>query len=474
MPSLYHSLGLGADGLFASRQGVDTAGHNIANAQVEGYSRQQVNLKQRDPLDRNGNLIGNGVYVGTISRAHDKFIEGQLNTAHQNGGRAEARAEAMATLEKVYSPDLHANVSDEMTSFFNSLQDLANMPEDFTVRTSVVESGKNLASAFRRTDRDLQAGRAGMDEQVAHTAIQLNDNLAQIAHLNTKIQSLEAGRGQEANDLRDDRDQLLREVSATIDINYYEDQNGMVLVRGPSELTLVDAGRSSQVAVTANGNNSGLNDILVTDWEGNRSVNITNRIEGGRLSALIEVRDQVVPDLIEKNDAMAYALTERFNEIHRRGYGLNTFAEMKGRNFFQGTDGPSGAAAAFGLEDMIVNSTDAIAGASSPLAPGDNVNINQILKIKEEGLLEGDSVTLGDYYANYVGAFGLDVVRSDHHKEATDVMLADLTERRESVAGVSLDEEAMHLMKWQANFTASSKVIAAVDEMLQTVLSLKR
>src|SRR5436305_2066128 len=107
---LFHTLNMGAEALFTTRQGVDTAGHNIANAQTEGYSRQRVNVKQRDPLQTHGVLIGNGVYVGSISRAHDEFVEKQLNRMHQDAGRAAARSDALKQIEQIYSPELNSSV----------------------------------------------------------------------------------------------------------------------------------------------------------------------------------------------------------------------------------------------------------------------------------------------------------------------------------------------------------------------------
>ena len=119
-------------------------------------------------------------------------------------------------------------------------------------------------------------------------------------------------------------------------------------------------------------------------------------------------------------------------------------------------------------------STDAISAAATPAAPGDNVVANNLLRLKDARILENGNASLNDYYANMVSVFGLETVRAENMRQADDIMMGDLTARREAVAGVSLDEEAMNLMKWQANFTAASKVITTVDEMFDTVLSLKR
>ncbi len=474
MAGLFHTLNVGSEALYATRQGVDTAGHNIANAQVEGYSRQRVNLTQRDPLQIRGLLIGNGVYVENITRSHDKFIENQLTKANTEKGRAMARSESLKQLEVVFSPELNANVSDEVSKFFGAVENLSNFPADFTVRTSVVEAAKDLSQSFKRVDTDLRTNRASLNEQISQTADRVSDSLQGIANLNVKIQTTEAGHGQQANDLRDQRDRLVREVSSQIDVHYYEDKFGMVCMRGPGEATLVDGGHSSVLGVVRDEANDGLFNVTITDWEQHRTVDITKKLGGGSLEAFVTLRDKDIPALMDKNDQMAFTFAQNFNEVHRQGFGLKDYSEKAGRDFFKISDTQKGAAQSFDIDDTIIGSNDAISAALSPMAPGDNVNINQLIKLKDAKMFAADGTNLNEFYANYTGSLGLDVVRAQHISEGSEIVAQDLNQRREAVSGVSLDEEATNMMKWQANFTATSKVITTVDEMLDTVLSLKR
>lgn len=474
MAGLFHTLNIGSEALYAARQGVDTAGHNIANAQVEGYSRQRVNIKQRDPLETHGILIGNGVYVGSITRSHDKFIEGQLSRAQQDAGKAAARASTMQQVQNIFSPDLNASVSDQVTKFFGSLENLANFPADFTVRTAVVESARDMTQSFRRVDTELKAQRTGINEEIGQLCGKITDSLKEVASLNVKIQIAEAGEGQVANDLRDQRDRLVRDLSQHIELRYYEDQHGMLCLRGPSQVNLVDGAHASILGVMRNPENAGLYNVQVTDWEGHTTRDVTHKMDGGALEAFVTLRDKDVPALMAKNNEMAQTLATQFNQVHQLGFGIGDFADKVGRNFFRIPDDLSRAAAEIDVDDSIQQNSDAIGAASTALAPGDNINLNGLIKLKDANIFGEGNVNLNEFYANYTGALGLDVVRSDHVKEATDLAVQDLTQRREAVSGVSLDEEATNMMKWQANFTASSKVITTIDEMLDTVLSLKR
>ncbi|MBF0442448.1 MAG: hypothetical protein HQK54_11130, partial [Oligoflexales bacterium] len=167
MSGLFHTLGIGAESLFTSRQGVDTAGHNIANAQTEGYSRQRVNVTERDPSETRGVIIGNGVYAKNISRAHDKYIEREIVNANQTSGRNNTKFELLKTIEGIYSPELNSSPADELTKFFASLQDLSVFPEELIVRTNVKETAGNLVKSFHRLDFGLRNSQNDINERLS-------------------------------------------------------------------------------------------------------------------------------------------------------------------------------------------------------------------------------------------------------------------------------------------------------------------
>jgi flagellar hook-associated protein 1 FlgK len=474
MAGLNHTLNIGAESLFATRQGVDTAGHNIANAQTEGYSRQRVNLQQRTPSQKRGIVIGNGVFVKSINRAHDQFLEKQINKTNQNMGHSEAKFDAMKPIEEIFSPQLNSSVSDEIDNFFNSLQDLANYPEEITVRSSVKENAQNLVNVFHRIDRSLNEHRSTVNQRIAGEVDEASGMIDKIAKLNLAIKSLETAGDREVSDLLDQQDLLLRKLTKVMDINYYRDKHGMVVVRGPAETLLVDRGFAASMSVKKKPNEIGIYDIVVKDGSASGETIITDKNRKGRLAGLVEVRDRVVPKLLRRNNELAYSLGRSINQVHREGYGLQEYRESTGRDFFELDDQIDNAAQSIHIHSLINEDLNSISAASSPNAPGDNVVVNKLLRLKEDPLMNDGDATFNTFYSNYVGVFGLELVRAEHIKKADATMVDDLKARREAVAGVSMDEEATNLMKWQANFTASSKVITTVDEMLETVLSMKR
>lgn len=474
MTGLFHTLNMGAESLYATRQGVDTAGHNISNAQTEGFSRQRVNLEQRYPSETRGVLIGNGVFVKNITRAHDQFLEKQINDTNQNLGQSQARFETMKPLEGIYSPELNNTLANEFDRFFNSLNDLSNFPEELTVRTAVRENAQNLVNSFHRIDQSLDAQREDVNFRVGGEVQEVSTLLKEISKLNIAIKTAETVNSNEVSDLLDQQDRMLRDLTKRIDVNYYRGEHGMVVVRGPQETLLVDRGYQAKFDVVKRGDGSNMYDIVVRDGASHQPTVVTELNKRGRLAGLIQVRDHVIPEMLEHNNEMARVFADHMNAIHQQAFGIKDFKETTGRNFFDLGEDRGRAAANIRLDGRIEETTDAISVASSPNAPGDNVMVNQMLRLKEQRLMGDGRSTLQDYYASYVGGFGLDLVRSEQVKKADDTLTQNLNARRESISGVSMDEEATNLLKWQANFTASSKVITTIDEMIDTVLQMKR
>ncbi|NDE15206.1 flagellar hook-associated protein FlgK, partial [bacterium] len=279
--------------------------------------------------------------------------------------------------------------------------------------------------------------------------------------------------GSHANDLRDERDGLLRDMSRKLDIHYYEDQHGMVCVRGPGDSMLVDGVMATHLYVEPNKDKGGLFDVMIEGAEGGMDVNLSSQVSSGEIAAMMDVRDKVITGLSAKNNQLAMTVATSINDVHREGFGTSSFKDVAGRNLFKIGGDPNRPAASLTLDDAVEASTDAISFASTPMASGDNVVGNRILALKDQKLLDGRT-SFHQFYSDMVGGFGTEVVRAGHVQEAEEVMVKDLQNRREAVSGVSLDEEATSLMRWQANFAASSKLITTVDEMLDTVLAMKR
>lgn len=473
--SLFHTLGIGAESLFTSRQGVDTSGHNIANAQTEGFTRQRVEVGQRNPSDNRGHIMGNGVFVKTIRRVHDKYLEKHLNEANQMNGETESRLEHMNQLQAIYSPELNATVADEISAFFTSLNDMAIEPEDLGIRTAVKESAENLVTAFRRVDSSLKDNGQDINRRISGEIEEINTILNKLGEINTSVATLEiSSEARIANDLRDQQDTLIATLNKKMDIASYRDELGMVTVRGPSETLLVDRGFAAKIEQHQRPGPEAYFDLVVTDANEGIHKNITSKITTGKLHALVDLRDRYIPEMLHSNNQLAHTIASEVNAIHRKGFGMEDYSESTGRNFFDIPDDLEQAGMKIEIDDAIVFDVAAISGSISPNAPGDNVIINELLSLRGKKTMGGGLASFNEFYADFVGQLGIDSLKAEHMKQANEILLGELKSRKEAISGVSVDEEAMNLLKWQSNFTASSKVITTVDEMLETVLGLKR
>lgn len=473
MAGIFHTLNIGSESLFANRQGVDTTAHNIANAQTEGYSRQRVKLSSRDPHSRYNLTIGNGVFVDGIWRSHNQFVEKQLGQAVAKQGASEAKQSAIQDLELIFSPELSASIADEITGFFAAMQDLSAAPDDLTARNVVIQQGQNVSAAFKKVQGELTWIQDSLNETVKEEASLVTSKLSTIAELNVKIRALENENLGTANDFRDKRDLAIRELAGKIDLHTYEDRHGMVVVRGPGDQLLVEGAHAAKFQVRRDAETSNYG-LFATDFEGNHAWELGSKLTGGSMQGIIDVRDRVIGTLKRENNTLARTFVDEVNSVHRQGFGIGAFSENRGRDFFRPMSQSEEAAAEISVSTSILNNTDAIGASSTINTPGDNVVANALISLKHKKMLSGGEASFVDFYANMAGDLGIEAVRANNIAEADKLLVADLTSRREAVSGVSLDEEAANMIKWQTAFTASSKVITTADEMLETVLGLKR
>lgn len=470
--SLFHIMSMGSESLANARLGVDVTGHNISNAHTEGYSRQRVNISTKPPVQYGLHVLGNGAKVDSISRMHDQYLEGYIRKEMQTNGAAEAITTGLERLEELFNPELTATVRQRMDTFQNSLREFANFPEDPSVRTNVVESGNALAQSVNITHSGILGVQRDLSNEVADQIKTLNTRLTEVSGLNSMIKALQSG-GREANDLLDKRDELIKQIGQTVDIQVYNDQNDSLVIRGAGGELLVDGSRNGQFK-TSDG--SGLVDkskVYFLNDPTSAPHDVTKKIEGGRIAGMLKVRDQYAQRVRDELNTLASGFGESFNEIHRRGFGVGEFSELDGRNFFEGTNHED-PAAAFRVNDLILAEPNAVAAAMSGLTSGDNVIANDLVRLFKDPIFDDGKISVADYYDRLVGNVGIDSMRAQEEFNASKIVMSQLDAQREATAGVSLDEEAANLLKYQHLFAASSRVITTVDQMLETILGLKR
>lgn len=465
MSDLNGIMSIAGRALMTQQQAISVTSHNIANVNTPGYSRQKLVMTTNTPLNSAIGPVGTGVSGDSIERIYDRFIGSQINNESQGLGRWDAQKQAVERLELIFNETYGSGLSQAMSEFWNAWQELTNNPSGFTERQVLVIRSQVLATSFNKLDSDLTQFQQDLDFAIQGTVTDINRLAEQIADLNQKIISSEAGT-QTANDYRDQRDLVLKELSELIDTNTFEDANGAVSVLVANGRPLVAGTAFWQLSTEINA--SGLQDVVWVDGAGN-TVNISNEISGGKLKGWLEVRDVVITDQLNRLDTLAQTLMTEVNNLHQSGFDLNGVA---GLVYFDGT----GTAADIEVNAIIVGDSDFIAAAFDPLTfpsvPGDNRNAIEIANLQHQLVMSGNTATFNDYYSSLVRDVGNEVLESDAYYTHQSEMVAQLDNYRESISGVSLDEEMINLIKFQNAYAAAAKLVSTADELMQTVIQM--
>jgi flagellar hook-associated protein 1 FlgK len=301
-----------------------------------------------------------------------------------------------------------------------------------------------------------------VDNQVDGITAQINDMADRVAALNQKISQVEIG-GQNANDFRDERDQLVFELAKLIDINSYEDGDGNLNIDIANGKPLVQGSSTWDLAT---GDNGGVQDLF---WEASdgTQVNITTNISGGELKGWIAARDVIRNDYLNNLDNLANAIRDDVNTQHALGIDLNGIA---GAAFFNAT---STGAADIAVDAAIVADTDLIAAAvAGEGLPDGNGNAIAMANLQNTSSAALGGSLFGEYYNSLVGKVGADVQAADFNQGHQATMVQNLENYRQEVSGVSLDEEMVSLVKFQHAYNAAAKLITTADEMMDSILAL--
>jgi flagellar hook-associated protein 1 FlgK len=461
MSDINAMMSLAGQALLTQQQAINVTSHNIANVNTPGYSRQQLIMTTNTPLDSAIGPIGTGVSGATIERVYDRYLSAQINNESQGLGRWDAQKDAVAMVEMIFNEANGSGLNEAMSKFWNGWQSLTDDPSGTTERQILVTVSQVLATTFNQLDADLSQSQQDLDLVVQGTVADINRLSEQLVDLNTKIVSSEAG-SLGANDYRDQREQVLKELSEMIDITSFEDANGAVSVSVANGLPLVTAEHYWQLSSETN--IAGLEDVVWVDDDGN-TTNINADLSSGKLKGLLDVRDGIITDYMTRLDTLAGAVMTDVNLLHQAGFDLNGIG---GEVFFIGT----GTAADLEVNPNIVGDLDFIAAAAdAATVPGDSRNAVDIAKL-QYALNMGGTQSYNDYFGAIVRDVGNEVITSDAYYNHQSDMMVQLENQRESVSGVSLDEEMINLIKFQNAYTAAAKMITTADEMMQTVLQM--
>ena len=465
MSNIMGLLTIGQTALLAHQKAIDITGNNIANVNTEGYSRQRLNLVQNSPVRVTNLTMSTGVSAEqSIQRFYDEFVNSQLNSENESLGRWEAQKSALEKIEVMFDEVSGYGLSTAMSDFFNAWQDLANNPSGHVERVQLVSAAETMTETFNQISSSIQEFQSDINTNVDNIVDEVNSITEKIAGLNQKITQVEVT-GHNANDYRDERDLLVKELSKLIDIESFEDGNGNMTITVGDGKPLVENSSAWELTTTDNG---GVQDVFWKSSDGS-TVNITNAIDDGELKGWIETRDVLLNDYSSRMDDLAAAIVDSVNTLHSGGTTLDGTI-TSGVNFF---DPAGNDAATISVNADILSNVQLIAAAdASEDVPGGSGNAIAISELQNSSQATLGNATFDSYYNSLVGDVGQDATSANFNYEHQTSMVNRLENQRQEISGVSLDEEMVNLVKFQHAYNAAAKIITTVDEMMQTLLGM--
>lgn len=315
-------LGIGTSALTSLQQAITTTGHNIANVNTDGYSRQRVQFDTLPPQFFGGNYLGSGVEIGAVERTYDRFLTGEVRNRTSSLAEYTTLQELSGRLDNLLA-DPAAGLTASLDGFFSALQDVANNPGSLSERQILLGQAQNLSERFDYLDGRMRGLNEEMNARIETSVSEINNLSRSIADINQEI--AEAGartNGSQPNDLLDSRDELLRELAQKVGISTVQQSDGSINVLMGNGQPLVIGGMSEALSVVPNPNDN--SQLIVGRRNPSGSVDDLSRfVVGGELGAVVEFRNQGVTSGRSQLGLIAAGITATVNEQHRLGIDLN-------------------------------------------------------------------------------------------------------------------------------------------------------
>ena len=423
--SLFYGLNIASSALFANQKALDVTSHNVANANTKGYTREEVIFKANAPSmgittssGYSTGQIGSGVSIEDIERVRNMFLDSQFRNESQQSGEWDIKNQILTAVQEIFNEPSDSGITTVLSDFFDSLQELSKNPQSNDVRSLVRQNAVSLTDTVNNLYNQLSDQKEQAVFNIKTDVTQINSLAKQIGNLDDQIYKFETT-GNEANDLRDQRDSLVDQLSALANVKAYETSNGQYRIDIGGR-ALVNGNVSYDIEYADNGSDiTKPSDVI--KWQDDGS---GVDIQGGEIQGLFDMVYgdnsglKGIPYYMDQLDDFAYNFAKSFNEVHKQGYTLNSTEDhpIAGTDFFDmktATDEDhKGYAKIFGISSII---SDPVSGlnmiaASGTGEPGNNENAlklaalstdttvfeDDIQNVKYDGAAETVTITLRD------------------------------------------------------------------------------
>jgi len=464
MLGLFGTLSMANRSLQTQRAGTEVAGHNLANVNTPGYSRQRVNIETSLAIPSEFGPQGTGADAVSVRQIRDALLDRQIVGETSVRGAYESKQKALQYAQAALGQQIDRQgdgqhgIAEELSELFAAFHGLSTDVGSTAERQVLLIKAQSLATQFNQASTRFTNLRGSLNESLAGDVEQINTALRDIAELNGQITAAEIGSGGNANDLRDARQKRIEDLAKLANITTTANPNGSIDITMDGT-TMVSA---ANVLDTLETFDAGGGQFLIRTVTGGATLNFT----GGSVQGTIDARDTNLAAMQSQIDTLAGTLITEVNAVHAGGFGLDG---TSGENFFTGMN-----ASDIGVNANLVNDPSKIQAGGVAGAPGDTSVAVRLAQLADQAHAALNGQTFSENYGQTVAALG-QALNGTNTQLANQQIVEDmLLRQRESVSGVSLDEEMTDLIKFQRAFEASAKLITTVDELLQTVINLKR
>lgn len=529
MTSTFHAMETARRSLFTQTAALNTTGHNIANANTEGYTRQRVNMTASKPIEAYGfsnstapGQLGTGVEFSSIERIRENFLDNQFRDENSALGGWTIKSDTMDKLEAIFNEPSDTGISTVMDNFWKSWSDLSKNPEDSTSRKIVAQTAQSMTDALNYMSRQLDNLDSDLSSNIAVKGTEIQTYLSSIANLNQSIYKIES-MGDKANDLRDQRDLITDKLSKIINVSVVETDSGYNVSLGGQQLVqgnAVTATVDSAFLTSAYGDGStgdlksgevygmlASSKVYVADFK-KQLDNIANTIATGEVA--ITLPKGAVPPAgtvltsdaaVINADGTSSTITagtafpagatlnadvkttvKGLNGLHQLGYTMDGTLNP-GKPLFTITgDGSTITAGNITFNPEIAGDTNLLAasirttgtGTSEKVVNGNNT-LALLLATQQVGSFKsastGITATPGTFYKSLVGQLGVQSQEAARQTDNANYLVEQVDARRQSVSGVSLDEEMSNMLVYQHAYSAAARFMTTYDELLDKLIN---
>lgn len=490
MRTTFSGISIALRALQAQQVSLDITGHNVANANNPNYSRQVALHAATKPFPMpmmgytpSKGQLGTGVEVSQIVRMRDNFVDLRLRQQLQGRNFWETLEEGLRQVELFFNEPSDNGISHALDQLWDSLQDLSRDPELTSVREVVVQRAHVLVEAITGTREQLQRLSENLNDNIPIKVGEVNILAERLAALNVQLGKVSAT-GSMPNDLLDERDALLEELSQLVDIDVVQDYGNMVSVT-IGGASLVHRGTAYKLAVAR------VPDEKWANYERNEIVwadtGSAAQISAGEIGAMLAMRDQIngtdeMEGISAALDKWTLEFVQEFNRIHAQGYDLGGHGndDAPEAYFFVFADQSdlekpdydkvSFAALQVRVNPLIAENVSLIRASAVKGVKGNGDNARELARLRHTPPKDKQT-TIGDAFNAIIANIGVRTQEAIRMTENQVVLENHLRNLKESVSGVNLDEEMANMIRFQHAYSAAARMMTAVDETLDIIIN---